>query len=328
MARVFTEGFESGDLLFFTAQTGIIASSVVRSGAYSAAGTSGASILAKTITAASEAYFRFAIYTPGSSSIFRWLASTVELGSIRINSASRLIEIYTGGSTLVKTGGTPISANRWYLIEVYVKIADSGTVTVKIDGTQDCTFSGDTKPGADTAFSVAQYLPQSNVGYFDDLAMNDTTGAVDNSWCGDGRIIALIPNADGDLSQLTNTAGNSTANWGYVDERPMDSDTSYVESGTVDRADLYNLTASGLSLTDGVINRVWAESRSKDTVGAGGLISLAIKTGGTEYDGADTAIGISYAAVKGPEHLVNPGTSAAWTIAQLDALQAGVKVRS
>jgi hypothetical protein len=164
----------------------------------------------------------------------------------------------------------------------------------------------------------------STINYYDDLAINDTSGGADDSWCGDGRIIALTPNANGDLSQLTGSDGNSTDNYLLVDDVPSNGDTDYVEGSTVDQKDLYNLTACGL--TGVIIKRVWAASRSRDTVAAGGLISLVVKTNSTEYAGTDRALATSYAEVLGDIHTVNPNTSGAWSTSDLDALQVGPKL--
>jgi hypothetical protein len=156
--------------------------------------------------------------------------------------------------------------------------------------------------------------------------MNDTSGAVDNSWCGDGRVVAMFPSGNGDASQLTGSDGNSTDNYALVDEVPSNNDTDYVEGSVVNERDLYQL--SNVSLPVGTtVRRVLVESRSKDTVAEGGLIALEVKTGGTEYVSADMALASSYAPVRA-EWILNPNTGVAWTQADLDALQVGPRTRS
>lgn len=337
MTRVFTEGLEAGDMAGWTFSAGVsVTGTAPRSGTYSAAFQGASGVYAqKNITAISEGFIRTAIYHTGVATVagmvnfVNWRKGTTVLGYLKINATTRCIEIYVGG-VLKATGTIPVTTSAWFLIEVHFKIDDTvGIIEVKVEGVLDCTFSGDTKPGADADVDNIYFMFGTNnpAQYMDDFAINTTAGTTDNSWCGDGHIVALLPNANGDLSQLTNTAGTSVNNYTYVDERPHNSDTDYVEGSVVDNKDLYNYAATGLAAT-AVILRVWAESRSKDTVATGGLIALVIKTNSTEYTGSDTILSTSYTQVKGPEYTLNPNTTTAWSISDLDAIQAGPKTRS
>jgi len=333
MSRIFTEGFEMGsvDTSVWLGTVGLNTGAVVRpgSGVYSANFTS-SNAYRELGASFSEFYLRtaFRMDKTDSNALVGWYHAGTQLGHIYFTKNTRKITLYVG-SSLVATGTKILSLATWYLLEVYVKISDAGgVITLKIDGTQDCTFSGDTKPGADTNIDRIRFYNDYNYGcYWDDIALNDMVGAVDNSWCGDGHVIALAPNANGDLSQLLGSDGDSTDNYLLVDETPQDGDTTYVEGSAVDEKDLYNLAASGL-LANSIIKEVWAEAVCKDTVGAGGLLALVLKTNSMEYASADIALGISYAILRGTNHPINPNTSAAWTIGELDALQAGPKTRS
>ena len=327
MARIFTEGFELKDGAFFDIPAGSINTTIKRSGnaSWFINGTSGRKIVAGT----SEIYIRigFNHADTATTSIFRWYKGATELGSIRYSSVNGKINIYTGTATLVDVGDISITLNTWYLLEAHIKISDTvGVIDVKIDGASDATFSGDTKPGADTVIDTFWYSTSDNV-YYDDLAYNDTTGGSDNSWCGDGHVISLTPNANGDLSQLVGSDSNSTDNYLLVDDFPHDTDTTYVEGSNVDEKDLYNLTACGLS---GVtIMRVWGESRTKDTVAASGLVAVVLKTNSTEYASSDIPILTTYTKqILGTVYLVNPNTTSGWSTDDLDALQVGVSTRS
>src|SRR3972149_6225726 len=208
------------------------------------------------MTALSEAYFRLALYISADpSNILSWLSGTTWLGTLKRNTTSKFLELYTSTATLVATGDIAIQASTWYVIEVHVKIDDTtGALDVRVDGVDDAAFAGDTKPGAETTFNTLRYHGGSNTSYYDDLAMNDTNGSVDNSWCGDGKIILLKPNANGDSSQWDGSDGNQVDNYLLVDDIPSDDDTTYVQSAILANKDLYNLAASGLS--DVVILRV------------------------------------------------------------------------
>ena len=322
MARIFTEGFEMQDLLFFDA-TGSAGFSTPRSGAASLnLGYQGWGN--KTIVDLAEAYFRFGFRFNGyQGAIFVWYNGGTRLGYIGIDSSRRLV-IYTG-NVWRAIGTITLSLSAWYLIEVHVLISDTGVVEVRLDGILDVSYSGDTKPGAEETINVCRYC--GNEVQFDDLAMNDISGTVDNSWCGDGKVVMLTPNANGDLSQLMGSDADQIDNYLLVDEFPKDDDTTYVEGSVVDEKDLYNFTDFGLNVQE--IKRVWAEARARDTVADAGLVALALKTYATEYVGPDVTLFTTFTKqILGTVHTVNPNTSAAWTPAELDALQAGPVTRS
>ena len=326
MASLWTDGAEFGDVLFWdTPSTLATTTTNPRSGVYCY--TMGGYVpIQKNIPNLTEFYLRAAWRESGYSTDYRspgWMNGATELGSVRVNVSTHFVEIYTGTGTLVDTGTIALTAGTMYLIEVHVKIDDTvGAIDVKIDGIADASFAGDTKPGAATYDGIWWSGASTQTFQLDDLALNDTTGGVDDSWCGDGKVVILLPNAAGDVTQLTPSAGD---NYAAVDDIPHDTDTTYVESSTQNQYDLYNLSASGLS---GVtIRRVWAEARARDTVAEGGLLALGLKTVSTEYWGDDLNMLTTYNDYRGTVHTINPNTLAAWTVAQLDALQVGVKVR-
>jgi len=327
--RVFTDGAEFQDFLFWTSYAGLTVTttaSYIRSGNAAYRFTSGSQVAYKTLqTSLSEFYFRIGIRpeAAGASRFPAWFAGATEIGSIRSNASTYLLETYFG-TTLVATGSIPMSINNYYLIDGYVKIADSpdGVFQMKIDGILDIDFSGDTKPDTNTTINRLG-LTTGAAFAFDDFALNSTLGGIDDSWIGDGKIKILTPNAAGDVTGLIPSAGN---NYECVDDFPNDGDTTYVGDTVVDEYDLYNLTPCGLANVD--ILRVWAEARARDVNAVGGLCKLGVKTEATEYWSAgDLNLLTSYIPIVGTHHIVNPNTSLAWTVEQLDALQAGFKVR-
>src|SRR3990172_6946830 len=54
--------------------------------------------------------------------------------------------------------------------------------------------------------------------YFDDIAINSSTGSFQNSYPGAGRIVALRPNAAGDSADFARGGTDSGANWSQTDE--------------------------------------------------------------------------------------------------------------
>lgn len=340
MARVFTEGFEFGDLLFFniidvsaSAATG----ANVRSGTYSLRfySLAGGPYCTKVINEMDEGYFRFAFRydkapsLPPLTGIFRWRSNSTELGSLWINTALGALQLYVGTNP-VATGTLPIRVNTWYLIEVRVKISDAGGVLqVLVDGDLDVAYTGDTKPGTATTFNNFMIgCPASGVEMiYDDLALNDTSGAEDNSWCGDGQVLVLKPTSDvAGAVQLMGSDGNQVDNYALVDDVPPDDDASYVYGSIVGERDLYELedfTPVGVDIL-----RIWMEARARETVADGGQIALVLKTYGVEYTSADIDLLTTYTKqVVSEEFKLNPDTGAVWNSGELNALQAGPKVR-
>ena len=324
MARVFTTGFEFGDLLDVTVVTGCtIVTSPVRTGTYAIRLTTG-HVFSVGLASAAEyyvkCYFRFAVGGAATKIIY-WTSGGTELGSIRFN-ASNKIDLYNSTSNLAASGVRALSIDTWYLIEVRIKVDDAtGVIEVKVDGAADATFRGDTKPGAQTTIDAVIFTDamggSNNYFYFDDIAID---GA---AYPGDGRVIRLGPNGNGDVTQMLGSDGNQTDNYLLVDEVPHNSDADYVYETVVDKYDLYALADTGLSNV--AITRVWAEARAQGA--AGDNLAMVLKINGTEYQSADIALPTSYGRVIEAERTTNPDTAASWTTGDLDALQAGPKVR-
>jgi len=322
MTRIFTDGAESGDGLFFNSGGSVY--TPARSGVYS---YNAGYVPTKFFPEMSEFYIRFAFWDNvlAGTAIFVWRRGGTTIGYLGITNTTKKIGIVVN-NVVVATGTLALNTSTWYLLEVHVKIADTGgIIEVKIDGVMDCSYSGDTKPGTDAVLDNVFWQRTSQTTLIDDLAMNDTTGTVDNSWCGDGRVIALKPNANGDSSQWTGNDGNSIDNYLLVDEAVQDGDTTYVSSGTTDAKDLYGV--ENLSVTGVTIKRVWTESVARGDTGTAEQIAHVIKTNGSEYDSPNLTLGISYARQTGTAYTVNPQTGAAWTISEVNNLQVGPKVK-
>lgn len=233
----------------------------------------------------------------------------------------------TGSVSTIATSTSPLKLSLWSCLEMWLVLGNAGECEVKLNGETILDFSGDTL-ATETPASIRQIclgaLPATLFGlaqcYYDDLAVNDTAGAVNNSWVGRGGIVALVPNAAGDSTQWAASAGS---NYQCVDEIPPTDDTDYVYDDTVDQLDLYNLTDNS-AVGDVQAICVWARAKS-NTPGSGNL-ALVVKSGATTSAGPDEGLDVSYAYESRIIEL-NPDDSAAWEDADLDALQAGVKVR-
>lgn len=224
----------------------------------------------------------------------------------------------------VRITSTSVGVDGVNLLEVHFKMADAGTVELRINGVNEGSWSGDTLPGADTKLTKLVISPDTvnRSMLYDDICVNDVSGTADNSWIGGSRIIALRPDAAGDLTQWTPNTG---ANYAAVDEVTPDGDTTYVATDTADKIDLYNLAAPSLP-TGAVINRVWVQAVAKKMdAGVDDKVSLGVKSGATTDWSTAKTLSTAYELISGTDYTVNPDDSEAWEEADLNALQAGIK---
>jgi hypothetical protein len=142
--------------------------------------------------------------------------------------------------------------------------------------------------------------------------------------------VTLHPNANGDYIQLF-IGGTSppSQNWDCVDESPPNDDVDFVfmpapPSGSAADHDIYKYPASGIP-SGSTINSVTVYHRDVKVQSrtAVGRASAVIKTYGTEYMGASHTLTTSWTNYS-DAWATNPYTLQPWTIAEIDALQAGV----
>lgn len=137
------------------------------------------------------------------------------------------------------------------------------------------------------------------------------------------------PNAAGDLTELTASAGN---NYACVDETPANDDTDYVyhAAGTpeVTLTDLYNIPNH--TSETGTINFIeiftrtrWNSYSTNETK----YHRQTLKIGGTEYPRSTFYASTSGYYNRSWIQTVNPDTSVAWTWTDIDNLQIGLDIK-
>lgn len=334
-------GLEAGSLDIFSRAIGDAAISAVqaRTGSYS---LHISATIDRTCTGLGDGYtelfLRIGLYMTGGNSAndrtFCTLLDAVgnELLSFQVREADSVLLVRRGdyNDVLIDSGGI-VPTNAWCCIEIRALIDDaSGIVQVKIDGAQVIDFRGDTRVGtneeiwavmwgADPPFG--QYVCK---GYYDDLAINDIAGTVNNSWLGQGGIVGLMPTGAGNYTQLTPSAG---ANWAAVDEVPPDDGGTYVEEAIVSRKDTYKM--QNLPMTSGLMASVTAVQwlcRALNTVSGSGGFARLLRVAGTDHQGDDIGYDRSYdyhSEIMG----TSPATGAAWTESEVNSLEAGMVVR-
>lgn len=328
MARLFTDGAEYGDILFWDTQNNMaVTNAQARSGIYSYfLGGIFTYAGSKNFTATDEVYVRRGLYATYAGKIQALRNGVTDIGYLTLN-AMGLIEIYDGAGLLLDTGTIPVFLNTWYLLEWHLKVVNGagGISAIRIDGVDDAAFSGDTQPGA--LATVDNFYWSAGGGYasqyIDDIALNDTTGGVDDSWCGDGHVELLVPSGNspdgGWTDDWMGSDGNQVDNYALVDEVPPNS-ADYVQDSTPGNQDRYALT--DFTGTGKQILRVWVEARALDTVPEGAQMKLGLRLSAADYMSAAISLISNYTRIIGTVYKQNPATGPAnWVDADLDAAQ-------
>jgi len=338
MTRKVTIGFEAGSLDVLTSSPGASISAVQkRTGNYSLYFNGGSASTIVLSGNLAEIFIRIGIrYVANAALSPAILLALFDNGGVShlilgVNTVTQLLELYRGDAThwwatKIATGSTPILFNAWQCIEMRATIDDvTGICQVKVDGFLDINFSGDTREGGVASVCMLEIASQGTndhwpVMYVDDIAINDTAGVVNNSWIGRGGIYGVVPEGVGTYTDLIASAGNA---WDCIEEVPP-SDADYVYESTVDKKSTYALTA--LVPTTGVIACINVIMRAKlDAVGTGNIARL-IRSNGTDSQGADVGLDTSPKTIQ--ENIeTDPSGGGAWTIARVNALEAGAVVR-
>jgi len=346
MARIMMCGWETGDLQELP---GVLIGSAARQQII--AGRTGSNALALDIstTAAGlqssrkffgipgepdEIYMRIAIkisnFTSGPHDILTFY-DTAGTSQIIIRRASGVgtLNAFRGATDLGACG--TLSTSVWQVWQIYLKVRDSGgRLRILVDGLVVLDFTGDTRNSTVEDKIGSFHLGTFNSGLdsvigqqvqFDDLAVNDISGSVNNSWIGSGGIVSLTPNGDTADKNFGRSAGSD--NFALVDEIPSDNDTTYVEDGIVAERDLYDFT----NQTGKSVSAVQLIIDAKSVSGSAGKLTPNLKSGATLNSGATVYPGSgAYQQILGAIHNVDPNTGQPWTLAALNALQAGMTV--
>lgn len=289
-------------------------------------------------------YFRYDTAPSGDNTIFR-LGSNPNL-TIGDNV---FIELTNGGTLILSDEdgdiGSPSSAlstGTWYRIEVEVDrtaAAGSHIVRARIDGSE---FAGSSARDLAAGFwggqiggNIQAEAQTTGNWYFDDIAINDSTGSFQNSYPGEGEIIHLRPNAAGDNAGWAAGTGSTFAE---VDEVTPDTGT-YIASTTSGDISDFNIDDTPAALaSDDTINCVMVGVRYAESVTTDPdptfKIRIKASSGGTVEESSDitanaTAFGTYPSSIYRYQLVIYdlPGASTtAWTKTDLDAAQIGVNL--
>jgi hypothetical protein len=363
MARLHQSGFELNSLttsvewLTIGATGATITTGAARSGTYglrlsSLTSATAAGTLYKWAAATGAGPFFLRVYLnvqtlpSASNHIISLNGASGTVGStprskITLEANGTLI-LRNGAGTQVGSASSALSTNTWYMVELKHDASQAGATDVleaKVDGSVFATSSVQTLSNV-FAYSVGANMDSeaqtTGEWWFDDTAINDTTGSFQTGYPGSGKIIHLKPNAAGDSNGfLVNVGGTAGAgnNFTRVNEIPPDDVTSYNASALLNAEDLFNCDNSGIGASD-TVNTVLVGARFANLVSADATAAIkfeiektasgtktqsaAIIPNTTTWNTNATAVPRNY-----PIITYQDPDGAAWTQTTLDSMQIG-----
>lgn len=244
----------------------------------------------------------------------------------------RHISVSRSGTTLAVAKNAVVPGSFTYL-EIKVKISDTvGTVEIRSNGqsvislTNQDTSNGGASVKVD-AISLVGVATATSVYteavYIGDYYICDGTGSVNNDFLGPLIVEEILPDGIGNSSGWT--PKTVVDNYTQVDETPLDFDATYVSTTTTVK-DTY--TMSDLSDVDGTIFGVQIDACPRVDTGSNDLEVLVRRNSVESNSTAVTVDWTNYASVAAAVSGMfetDPSSATAWTIANVNALEAGIE---
>lgn len=154
--------------------------------------------------------------------------------------------------------------------------------------------------------------------FIDDIYVVDSYTSL-----GDRRVFSMVPTAD--TADKDFTASSGSDNFAMVDDLPFNT-SDYVAASAAGALDLYAL--SDLPFTPVSITAVQAHYLMAKDDATERTARVVLKSGSTVFNGDTVGVPSSFSYGRSAILETDPNTSAAWTAAAVDALQAGLEVVS
>lgn len=247
---------------------------------------------------------------------------------LRLNPDGTLFVTRNGTAVTGGTSTRSLRLNTWYYVEMKCTIATSipaNSWQVRVNGTQVISVTAGQSSQVTANATANTVRIGGNMGtsafnaWFDDLYMCDGQGSANNDFLGDLKIVAVLPNAAGTLTQWGSLSGPNYTN---VNQQTPDDDTSYVVSSTPGQIDTY--LTPGISETPTNIIGVQAGLYARKDDAATRTLTKVIRSGGVAYTGLNLAMTTTYAYYLDINE-TDPATGSAWTKAGVNAAEIGVQ---
>jgi len=238
------------------------------------------------------------------------------------------IAIYLGTSLIATTSGAGIATGAWFYVEFKVVCNASGSYELRINGVNKLSNgSVNTKAGTHDYHTTFRLTGTSTTdaqdAHFDDLFCLDGSGAFNNTFLGNMRVVTMRPDEAGASTQFTPDSGD---NYARVNEVVCGDDTNYVEDATSGHKDLYGYAALAGISPAAAIKGIQINTDCRETDATSFSLITVCKSGATESDDAAQAIGSTNYVTRKRILETDPDTAAAWTKDSLDVVQCGIKV--
>ena len=212
-------------------------------------------------------YVRFAFRKSGNPAIASKLVGTSNLnaddtpGTIWLNTNGTL-ELRNSSGVRVGSASSVLSNDVWYVIEVQSVTTPTCSMAFRIDGASIASGATSGAPFSTDQFVIMNAIGTANTVFIDDFALNDSTGSVNNTWIGNGKVALLDPISDNTVTNFTGGSAGTTNLWDAVNNTPPTgfdntapgqwSNTSQIKcnsssTGSLYRANLTTYTSAGVT---------------------------------------------------------------------------------
>lgn len=250
-----------------------------------------------------------------------------------------VIKVFRGsngrsGTAVLLANSAPGSfqENEWFHFEMK-PIIDSaaGGIEIRINTVPKIQLVGANTQATSAAYfdSISLVTIANNNDHYhysaDDLFVNDTTGAEMNDWAGNLRVKSQFMIADGALDQFS-IGGSSPAatHWQSVLNQLLD-DSEYVYSPNVGDIDLYTPDPN---LNAPLVRVVQIRMALRQDDATQRVARAVLRSAGANYEGSiDQYTNQTFTFYKDRWQL-NPATGVTFTGAEVNAIQAGLKVQA
>lgn len=216
--------------------------------------------------------------------------------------------------------GTVTAAVTVYIQLKFVVNGSSSSVTL-IVGSTTASSGAVTTSGTSLVSFTLQSTTNSSFTYFDDLVVLDVAGTANNDLPGQPKVECIRPTGAGSHTVLGLTG--AATNWQAVADATPDGDTSYVSSATPGDIDSYAM--GNLAATSGYVAGVQAVHTARKDDASVRQIATQLRIGGADYVGGTKTLTTVYLPQTDVIEL-NPATGLPFTLADVNAMEAGVKV--
>ncbi len=267
-----------------------------------------------------------------------WLWAVRSAGTtqcwVRVNTDGTLSAMR--GTTVLGSTTVALVSGAWqYIVFEVVLDASAGTFKLWIDGIQVLNLSGqNTRNGSVNTWNevfwcrATSYSGGTVTWDYHDIWIADgsssnidgTASTLTSAITVDVRVDAQFPTGAGNSSQFTRSTGASQS--ATIDETSANGDTDYNSSSTVGHLD--TLVMADLAVSGATVYGAQVVVQVKKTDAGSTGHKAALRIGSTDYLGPEQGVPASYAFLCMPWD-ASPATSAAFTAAEINGLEAGYK---